>query len=132
MLWSERGAAITAIEAGLPGILAEIADATDRETALKLASAVGGEDFYLPDIVTDNTRLAQVLGLEAAKKIRAAVGYGRVTIPTCRSLRRVERHSKIKRLIELGLSNRMIARSEKIHTRTVSRIRSAMRREAAR
>lgn len=69
----------------LASFLADVARITDVATALKLAEAWGGTNRYIPSRPTQDSPLARIVGLDAARKIGAAFGNEQLDIPLLRS-----------------------------------------------
>jgi hypothetical protein len=122
----------------LTGVLAEIADVLDRETALKIAAARGGTRVYLSPR-PGRGWLVDCIGLEQAQKLcKELVGnigmY--VTLPvgpqgqyhqTIRS-----RERQVVELLETGLSPRKVALKLNISARNVWRIKATARKRLQR
>jgi len=64
----------------LPPLLIRIAEATDLDTALRLAEHYGGRRVDIPNKWPKNW-LVTLVGESQARAIVAAIGYGRVDIP---------------------------------------------------
>lgn len=65
----------------LPGILAEIAAATDETVASKIALRFGGQTIKLPARPRETSPLVRCVGMDLARRIVEAIGHGNVTIP---------------------------------------------------
>lgn len=119
--------------ADLPGLLGEIADATDIDTALIVARAVGGTRVDIPRLAPDGHWLVALVGRERADRICAGL-----TIEDADGSRRGVRHEVIPRgpmgimsvarrnaidALEAGQSARAAARAAGLHERTVFRLR---------
>ena len=70
----------------LPGILAEIADATSLEIAVAVARALGGIRLHLPKQPKPDHKLARVVGVKAAAIICQRLGAGEYRVPAARAL----------------------------------------------
>lgn len=111
----------------LPGILELIADAAGERAAITLAQKAGGTYFEFPKTPGPKTKLAQLVGLDAARKIVAAIGYGRQLVPMAQMGGQAARRAKAVELTDKGASNREIVKACGIHERTVRRARSRAR-----
>ena len=69
----------------LASFLMDVARITDVATALKLAEAWGGTDRYIPRQPAQDSPLAHIVGIDAARKIGAAFGGENFDIPLLRS-----------------------------------------------
>ncbi len=111
------------LNADLPGVLAEIAAATTRMTALKVAAAVGGTRVYIPTRPTEDHWLAMLVGHERATAIGAALAPAQggldILVPMGPLAQRLSRWRRIKEMIDSNMSKREIARAVGCHERTV-------------
>lgn len=122
--------------ADLPGLLGEIADATDIDTALIVARAVGGTRVDIPRHAPDGHWLIALVGRARADHICAGL-----TIEDADGSRRGVRHEVIPRgpmgvmsvarrnaidALESGQTARQAARTAGLHERTVFRLRKRM------
>lgn len=131
--------------AGLPELLAEIAEVAGLEAALALAAAKGGQRVYIPAYPRAGNWLVEAVGLKAAEKIcehfrtydpefvRHSAHSTAVVVPMG------PERSVLKRAIrELhqglaeGLSVRDAARRAGVHERTGFRARKRMKAPEAR
>lgn len=107
----------------LPGVLAEIAEATSVEVAVKIAQAKGGRRVYLPARPAADHWLAQLVGHAAALAIGKAIapGFGGIDmlIPMGPSHSNAQRWRVMHELIDNGRSKREIAAACGVHERTV-------------
>lgn len=119
--------------ADLPGLLGEIADATDIDTALIVARAVGGTRVDIPRQAPDGHWLVALVGRARADRICSGLA-----IEDADGSRRGVRHEVIPRgpmgimsvarrnaidALEAGRSAREAARDTGLHERTVFRLR---------
>lgn len=107
----------------LPDVLGQIADAVSIEAAMKVARAHGGTMAYVPAKVEAGHWLAELLGLEDARKVCAALGPASVLVPMGPNASTARRWRTIQALIDAGVSKRQIARRMGVHIRTVQRHR---------
>lgn len=92
----------------LPGILAEIAEATCVEIAVALARKHGGQRLYLPREPKRDHHLCRLLGVQAARIICARWGSERHEIPSAKPYLH---WYDARRLRGSGLSHGQIARA---------------------
>jgi hypothetical protein len=112
----------------LPQVLAMVADATDRATALKFASAFGGRSIYVPrpETVKQDHEWALALGLEAARAVAEALFPGESwTVPHGPLSGGARRRSEIHRMRASGASVGAIAHALKVDQRSVYRTLAA-------
>ncbi|MCO5082632.1 MAG: helix-turn-helix domain-containing protein [Rhizobiaceae bacterium] len=113
----------------LPGVLREIADVAGVEAAWALARAHGGTTVYIPRDVDEKHWLAQLIGLEPARRLcvhfRVRVGVD-VLIPMARLGQQQER---LLRSLEAGLSAQEAASVAGMHERTAYRARARMKKD---
>lgn len=107
----------------LNGILAEIAEVTDIETAMRLAARFGGTHIEIPKKPSDKSPLTQAVGLEAAKIISKKLGHGRLLIPMGPARGEAARRMQVAKMLDKGESVTIAARSAGVHERTVWRIK---------
>jgi bacterioferritin-associated ferredoxin len=112
--------------------LALIAEAAGLPAALTLAKARGGRKVTVPHRAS-GTKLAMIVGLEAAEKIIQAFGAGDLEIPLGPIGNMAQQHralrAKIITVIETGASNSQVAGQCGVCVRTVKRVRARMREE---
>lgn len=106
----------------LPGVLAIIAEATDRNTALRVAEAFGGTVLWIPRNPREGCRLADVVGVELAQRIERAVGAGPVRVPSAAGLAAAERRGRVLDLRASGSSISQIARTVRLSSERVRQI----------
>lgn len=109
-------------EPALPGVLAQIEAATDRSTALRIAAEVGGTVIYVCDRA--GSAMVRLVGEVAAAAITGALGHGAVRVPTAARLEAYDRRHRILDMYRRGLSQREMARAERI---TIERVRQILR-----
>jgi hypothetical protein len=122
----------------LPKLLAEIAEVIGREAALLLAEEFGGTEIFVPATAQKAHRLARIIGPEATEQLcryfRIGMEQGfsgvRLLIPMASGVRSTTRQRVADALAD-GLSLNESALVVGIHTRSVSRHRAALARDAA-
>lgn len=116
----------------LPGILREIAEATDYETAVTIGRVKGGTIVYIPRHPSPTSWIAKLVGQEKAAAIGKALGTGftgmNFLIPKGPYLADY-RKAEIKRLSIEGVARMKIAETLGIHVRTVQMHRRKLRAE---
>lgn len=116
----------------LPGLLREIADATDLATALAIAHAKGGQRVYVATFPDQANWLSELVGLAAARRIGAtlcpAQGGLDLDIPIGSS-KCDDRKAEVEKLTLAGIGKMKIAEAMGLHYRTIQRYRSALRAE---
>lgn len=105
----------------LPGVLRDVAEATDLTTALTLADKLGGSRVFVPREPRPGSKLVEAVGMEAARSIAELYPTENVDIPLGPLASHGRRHREIMRLVEQGISNQEIARRLHCHNRTVRR-----------
>jgi len=125
----------------LTGILADIAEATDEATALKIADAFGGLEINVPGVQSlasgrcSENEFVAAIGLEAATKIAKVLFPHHtcsIAIPFGPTSHRHQRRAEIVSLIEAGKSVRTIVGAMRCSSRTVARIRAELARSRSR
>lgn len=116
----------------LPAVLAEIAHAAGVEAAWAIARAHGGTSIYFPRDCVAGHWLAELVGLEAARKICRQFSVGNtgvnVLIPLARAGQQKER---MVRALEAGNSASEAASIAGMHERTAFRARKRLKDQAA-
>ena len=116
----------------LPEVLSDIAQATDTETALKIAGAYGGIRVYIPARPNADHWLTRLVGPEKAQKVSAALvadqGGIDILMPMGPSAAKRARWQRMQRMIDDGLPKRQIARAVGCHERTVQAHRNGSRK----
>jgi hypothetical protein len=112
-----------------PGIAGEIEDLIGVELTTLLLRRWGGCQINIPKR-TKNSKLAEVIGQEAAQKVINGIGHGKMTLP-CASLRGIGgRRAEAKSMLMRGASLQQVALECDLHTRTVSDYRRQIEAEA--
>lgn len=107
------------------GLLGMIEEAAGVEAATKLALQLGGTELKISGRA--NGKLAKVVGPEAAAKIAEALGSEKRTIPMAHLRGEKGRRAAAAQMLAGGASEREAALACDIHTRTVRRVRKAVR-----
>lgn len=126
--------------AGLPELLAEIAEVAGLEAAFKLAEAKGGQRVYIPAHPLASNWLTEAVGFEAARKIcdhfrtfdpdgQAHSGHSRYVIVPLGPNRSVMKQARaaLERNLAAGLSVREAARRAGLHERTGFKAKKRLR-----
>ncbi|WP_107495304.1 helix-turn-helix domain-containing protein [Thalassobius sp. I31.1] len=111
----------------LPGVLAQIAEEIGVDVAVRLAETRGGREVYIPHSPDENSKLAQLVGLKAAREISDLLGHGHLRVPCGNIGGASGRRTRIEELWRLGLSQSQIAAEVDVHTRTVERVISSLK-----
>ncbi len=108
----------------LPSSLRELSEVIGYKAMAKLASARGGMEVFIPQKISENCFLAQIIGVEAAEKMLDYYGYGHLKIAQgCfRGTRGRKQLGKI--LLKEGFSLAEVARKVDVSIRTVEGWRS--------
>lgn len=111
-----------------PGIAGEIEALIGVELTTALLRRWGGCQVNLPTRA-HGSKLAEVIGEQAAQQIIDGIGHGKVTLP-CGSLRGVRRRKdEAKSMLRGGASLQQVALACDLHTRTVSNYRAEIEAE---
>lgn len=112
-----------------PGIAGEIEALIGPELTTALLRRWGGCQINLPTRAK-GSKLAEVVGTEAAQAIIDGIGHGKVTLP-CASLRGMKRRKgEAMDMLRAGASLQQVALACDLHTRTVSNYRAEIDAEA--
>ena len=99
----------------LPSLLAEIASVAGEEAALKIASARGGTQIYVPPVPSSDHWMTRLIGQEKARavcaQLTAGVGPRRVDLPLGPTGTRATKRAQMDRMIIDQRSERDIARA---------------------
>lgn len=107
---------------GFTGRMAEIADAAGVAAALQLVRELGGREIKL-SAKTDG-KLARIVGAEAARKIVAALGNEKITVPMAHLRGQRGRREAAARMLDEGASISQVAGAVDVHERTVFRVKA--------
>jgi hypothetical protein len=111
------------LNADLPGVLAEIAAATTRATAFKVAASVGGTRVYIPTRPATDHWLSTLVGHERAMAIGSALAPAQggldILVPMGPLAQKLSRWRRMKEMIDSNMPKREIARAIGCHERTV-------------
>lgn len=112
-----------------PGVAGDIEALIGVELTTLLLRRWGGCQINIP-VRVKGSRLAEVIGAEAASQIITHIGHGKITLP-CASMRGIGgRRSEARRLLKEGRSLQQVALECDLHTRTVSKYRRELEDEA--
>jgi len=107
----------------LKGILAEIAELIDEQTALKVAAAKGGTRAYFSTNPRQDHWLSQAVGQENATIIANHIAMGskgvEILIPMGPNATTIAKWQKIRQMLEQGYSKSAIALAVGVHEKTV-------------
>lgn len=107
------------------GFLAVVAKAADDAAATRVALRCGGTELKLS--ARPNSRLAQLVGPEAAKEIVAILGAEKVTIPMANLRGQRGRQAAAAEMLAKGAHLNETALAVDVHERTVRRVREKMK-----
>lgn len=120
----------------LPGALREIAEVAGVEAALRLAELRGGTTLSIPAEVTPDCWLTLAIGEARAELLSAHFTSGHtalsIEVPLGPTGALAGLRQTMRRLIAEGVPAERIARQLGVASRTVRRMKSRMRRDAAR
>ncbi|WP_321447409.1 AsnC family protein [uncultured Cohaesibacter sp.] len=114
----------------LPGVLSEIAEVTDVNTALMIANVMGGGRAHIPPYASDDHWLTELVGLEKAKVIcgyfRIITSDGRavgivIDVPLAKAWKRTSDTKRIDKGLLQGKTYDVIAREVGVSRMTVLR-----------
>lgn len=87
----------------LPASLAEVAEAIGLAATLSLVEHAGGVRIYVPERLTDDHRLVEWIGREAAARLSESFSMEELIVPRCaEALRRVRNRHMRRERQELG------------------------------
>lgn len=107
---------------GFTGRLGEIADAAGVAAALQLVRELGGREIKLSAKV--DGKLARIVGAEAARKIVAALGNEKITVPMAHLRGQRGRREAAARMLDEGATISQVAGAVDVHERTVFRVKA--------
>lgn len=106
-----------------PGIAGQMEELIGCELTTALLRRWGGCQINLP-ARAKGSKLAEVIGEEAAQRIIDVIGHGKITLP-CASMRGVgRRRAEAIEMLRAGASLAQVALACDLHTRTVSNYRA--------
>lgn len=113
----------------LPGILAQIAEATDEDAAILVARANGGRRVYIPrrEGLKPGHWLVDAVGMDKAGKIADALGGGHIDLPLGPAGTRARTWRTIAEATRAGRSIAQTARLAGVDDATVSRHRAKLK-----
>jgi hypothetical protein len=113
----------------LPAVLNDIQSAVGPLVMRQICKAFGGTTIYIPENPRAGSKLARLVGLEAAQKIARKLSAGQVTIPLGPNASEAQIRRAIRAKLEAGHSEAATALALGCHERTVRRERARMRKE---
>lgn len=112
-----------------PGIAGQIEELIGAELTALLLRRWGGCQINIPTRAR-GSKIAEVIGKDAAETIIREIGHGRLTLP-CGSMRgQNRRRAEAMEMLRAGASIQQVALACDLHTRTVSNYRAALESEA--
>ena len=112
-----------------PGIAGEIEQVIGVELTTLMMRRWGGCEVSIPKHAP-GTKLAEVIGAEAAAKLIQEFGHGKIVLP-CGAFRGTKRRrAEAMALLRQGMSAQQVALACDLHTRTVHGYRAALDAEA--
>ena len=112
---------------GLPGVLGDIAEAAGEAAAVTLCRAQGGREIVIP-VRPAGSQLAGIVGIDAAERIVAALGPGRVRLPVGAYRGQGGKRRLGMEMLAAGASSADVAERADVALRTVEKWRASMRR----
>lgn len=111
----------------LPGLLRDVADAFDEETALRLARELGGRYVYLPRAARRDHPVARAVGVQVLRfLIERHDELARIVIPKGPDQDRRLRARLIAEMTRAGRTADEIAAATGVHVRTVHQWRARL------
>ena len=112
-----------------PGIAGEIEQVIGVELTTLMMRRWGGCEVFIPKHAP-GTKLAEVIGPEAAAKVIREIGHGKIVLP-CGAFRGAKRRrAEAMGLLRQGQSVQQVALTCDLHTRTVQGYRAMLDAEA--
>jgi len=110
---------------GLFGILQEIAEATDEQTAIAIATEFGGCEVLVPQKPRQNGRnkLVQLIGVDKAKLIADYIGAGSIEIPQAGFTGTTARRRYARDLLKAGMTTTEVVKATGYTSRQLRRIK---------
>lgn len=120
-----------ALKPYLPGVLSYISEELGEDLAVRLATARGGREVYIPRDPKAGGELAKLVGLDDAARLSKLLGHGSMMVP-CGSItgaggRRIRIRVRIEEMWKQGMTHSQIAAEVDVHTRTVERVVAALK-----
>ena len=113
----------TVADNDLPDLLARVARACGRATALALAKEFGGVVVDVPKKPSPHHKLVRAIGIEATEKLIDLFGNGPLTVPLGPFKSQAKAREATRQNLRAGMSTMKTARAVGIHERTVRRVR---------
>ena len=104
-----------------PDLLQRVAECCGAGVALRLASAYGGRELYVPrpEVIDEAHHMALHLGLATARQVAAVLGSNRIIIPLGPVSTMQRRKMLMRKMRAEGVSNGQVAKALGVHRRTV-------------
>lgn len=109
----------------IDGVFARLVDAGGLPAACKLVAALGGAEIKLS--ARPGSKLARIVGDEAARAIVDALGAEKITIPMAHIKGQAGRREMAARLLAEGRSVAEVAARTDVHERTAWRVRAKLK-----
>lgn len=111
--------------ASIDGVFARLVEAGGLPAACKLVAALGGAEIKLS--ARPGSKLARIVGDEAARAIVDAMGSEKITIPMAHIKGQAGRREMAARLLAEGHSVAQVAARTDVHERTAWRVRAKLK-----
>jgi Mor family transcriptional regulator len=111
----------------LSPFLAELQEVIGLENTLALVETWGGVSLYVPETVSENHKIARVIGADAAQELAKVFGRDRLNIPLARDYKRSVRDREIYSRHQTGVSANDLALEYGLGARQVWEILGKMR-----
>ena len=112
-----------------PGIAGQIEALIGIDLTVQLLRRWGGCQIKIP-AQARGSKLAEVIGVDAAEDIIRYIGHGKITLP-CGSMRgQKRRRAEAMDMLRAGASIQQVALACDLHTRTVTNYRAELDAEA--
>lgn len=109
----------SADRAWMTPLLNKIADIAGERAAVLLAKEKPGQQIYIPEFVTPDHWLTQLVGMDAAKALAAVYGSRKIILPVALNSDQRRRATAIAELLDKGYSINAIVRMTGVSRTTV-------------
>lgn len=113
----------------LPKLLADVARASNIQTALRLADEFGGQRIYVPMAIKKDHDIARVIGVKAASALAEVHGGSWIIVPLGPNASAARVRRTIVKLLREGKSSQDVVRQLRCHSRTVWRVQAELEAE---
>jgi Mor family transcriptional regulator len=111
------------LESVLPQSLKKLRTRLSLETVIRLVENYGGSQVYIPKTMVENSKLAQVIGPEAAQALSEVVVKGeRLDVPRALRFKTHLRNREIVRRSDLGENASSLARHFQLTQRQIFKV----------